>query len=65
MGCGGGDGRKEWRTVSERVMEAIRDKADELDINLEELYQNTGCSKNPRALKMFSAVYLRTTAAAV
>lgn len=33
---GGGDGRKEWRTVSERVMEAIQDKADELDVNPEE-----------------------------
>lgn len=42
MGCGGGDARKEWRTVSERVMEAIRDKADELDVNPEEFYQNTG-----------------------
>lgn len=38
----GGDGRKEWRTVSERVMEAIRYKADELDVNPEKFYQNTG-----------------------
>lgn len=54
MGGGeGGHGRKEWRTVSERVMEAIRDKADELDVNPAEFHQNTGRWGRPRALKMF------------
>lgn len=53
MGGGGGDGSKEWRTVSERVMEAVQDKADELDVNPEEFYQNSGHWRHPRALKLF------------
>lgn len=51
MGGGGADGRKEWRTVSERVMEAIGDKADELDVNPEEFLPERW--RRPRALKMF------------
>lgn len=59
VGCGGRDGRKEWRTVSERVMQAVRDKANELDVNPGEFFQNTGCLKQPRAfINVFCSLFV-------